>query len=124
MEKKHSPLQFRVNNKQLVPFNPFPTTNSDFRSMEYKEKSFSDDYIKIEGFILPSRAIEESKQGSSIWTTANKGLMDMEGIYIYRADRIIIFGGWNGLIKKAPRLQLARLRLMLEILLITSYISM
>jgi hypothetical protein len=36
--------------------------------------------------------------------------MDMEGIYIYRADRLIHFGGWNGLIKKAPRLQLARLR--------------
>ena len=34
----------------------------------------------------------------------------MEGIYIYRANRIILFGGWNGLIKKAPRLQLARLR--------------
>jgi len=36
--------------------------------------------------------------------------MDMEGIYIYRLDRIILFGGWNGLIKKAPRLQLARLQ--------------
>ncbi len=36
--------------------------------------------------------------------------MDMEGLYIYRADRIILFGGWNGIIKKAPRLQLARLR--------------
>jgi hypothetical protein len=36
--------------------------------------------------------------------------MDMEGIYIYRTDRLIHFGGWNGLIKKAPRLQLARLR--------------
>jgi hypothetical protein len=36
--------------------------------------------------------------------------MDMEGIYVYRLDRIILFGGWNGIIKKAPRLQLARLR--------------
>jgi hypothetical protein len=36
--------------------------------------------------------------------------MDMEGIYIYRADRLILFGGWNDLIKKIPRLQLARLR--------------
>jgi len=34
----------------------------------------------------------------------------MEGLYIYRADRIILFGGWNGIVKKAPRLQLARLR--------------
>ena len=34
----------------------------------------------------------------------------MEGIYVYRANRIILFGGWNGLIRKGPRLQLARLR--------------
>ena len=110
MVKKNSPLQIRVNNKQLMPFNPFPTDQIDMRSMEYKTKPFKEDFIKIEGFILPSRSIEESLQGSSIWTTRNKGLMDMEGIYIYRADRVIIFGGWNGLIKKAPRLQLARLR--------------
>jgi hypothetical protein len=31
-------------------------------------------------------------------------------MYIYRANRIILFGGWNGIVKKGPRLQLARLR--------------
>jgi hypothetical protein len=36
--------------------------------------------------------------------------MDMEGMYVYRADRIIVFGGWNSVIKKSARLQLARLR--------------
>ena len=35
--------------------------------------------------------------------------MDMEGIYVYRSDRLILFGGWKGLIKKTPKLQLARL---------------
>lgn len=39
-----------------------------------------------------------------------RSLMDMEGLYIYRANRLILFGGWNGLIRKAPRLQLARLQ--------------
>ena len=34
----------------------------------------------------------------------------MEGLYVYRADRIIVFGGWNSVIKKSARLQLARLR--------------
>ena len=34
----------------------------------------------------------------------------MEGVYVYRANRLILYGGWNGLIKKFPRLQLARLR--------------
>ena len=109
MERKVNPLQIRINNNLIAPFNPFPTTITDFRPIEFKQKHFSTDTIKIEGFVLPSRSIVES-QSISIWTTKNRSLMDMEGIYIYRADRLIHFGGWNGLIKKAPRLQLARLR--------------
>lgn len=110
MEKSNNPLQIRINNIQVKPFNPFPEEEKDFRQIEPKQSEFNSDVIKIEGFVLPSRTIEESKKGLSKWTTKNRGLMDMEGIYIYRADRIILFGGWNGIIKKAPRLQLARLR--------------
>lgn len=109
MERRVNPLNIRINNNRIAPFNPFPSVN-DFRPIEYKQKNFSTDTIKIEGFILPSRSIDESQSGISIWTTKNRSLMDMEGIYIYRADRLIHFGGWNGLIKKVPRLQLARLR--------------
>ncbi|KAF0200059.1 MAG: ATP-binding [Bacteroidetes bacterium] len=108
MERNTNPITIRINNNLIAPFNPFPKFN-DVRPIEYKQKHFSTDTIKIEGFVLPSRSIDES-QSISIWTTKNRSLMDMEGIYIYRADRLIHFGGWNGLIKKAPRLQLARLR--------------
>lgn len=109
MERDKSPLQIRINNNRIKPFNPFPV-QKDFRCIAYKEKRFRNDKIKIEGFILPSRSITESKNGNSPWTTKNRSLMDMEGIYIYRADRIILFGEWLGIIKKGPRLQLARLR--------------
>jgi hypothetical protein len=109
MERKSNQLQIRINNNLITAFNPFPTSIPDFRPIEFKQKNFSTDTIKIEGFVLPSRSIDES-QNISIWTTKNRSLMDMEGIYIYRADRLIHFGGWNGIIKKAPRLQLARLR--------------
>jgi len=109
MERKRLPLQIRVNNIQLEPFNPFPEKN--LRSIEFKQKGFGTDSIKLEGFILPSTSIKEAEDSyTSIWTTKYRSLLDMEGIYIYRADRIILFGGWNGLIRKAPRLQLARLR--------------
>lgn len=111
MERKRNPLEIRVNNIRLEPFNPFPTEENDFRSIEFKQKRFGTDAIKMEGFVLPSRSIEETKESNNtLWTTKYRSLLDMEGIYIYRADRIILFGGWNGLIKKAPRLQLARLR--------------
>lgn len=110
MERSKDKLQIRINNQLLVPFNPFPIKENDFRSLEFRKRNFGDDSIKIEGFILPSRSMKESKEGLSIWTTKKRSLMDMEGIYIYRANRLILFGGWNGLIKKAPRLQLARLQ--------------
>jgi len=111
LENKVSPLQIRVNNQLVSPFNPFPNTREkDLRQMEPMQSKFKSDIIKIEGYVLPSRAIKESQKGLNQWTTRYKGLMDMEGLYIYRAGRIILFGGWNGLIKDAPRLQLARLR--------------
>lgn len=110
MEKNSQKLEIRINNQRLEPFNPFPTKEKDFRSLEFRKRNFGNDSIKIEGFVLPSRCIKESKEGLSIWATKKRSLMDMEGIYIYRANRLILFGGWNGLIKKAPRLQLARLQ--------------
>jgi hypothetical protein len=109
MERKTSPLQIRVNNILLTPFNPFPVHLIGFRSIENKQRNFKNDIIKMEGFVLPAKSMAESKQGISPWTTRSKGLMDMEGLYIYRSDRLIRFGGWNGIIKKSPRLQLARL---------------
>lgn len=110
MERQDNPLKIRINNTIVEPFNPFPESENDFRKIEPRQSAFKSDVIKIEGFILPSRAIKESRQGTNIWTSRFKGLMDMEGLYIYRSNRIILFGGWNGIIKKAPRLQLARLK--------------
>jgi hypothetical protein len=110
LERNTNNVRIRLNNSLIRPFNPFPEIEKDFRQIEPKQSKFRSDVIKIEGFVLPSRSIKESANGASVWTTRFRGLMDMEGIYIYRADRIILFGGWNGIIKKAPRLQLARLR--------------
>ena len=109
MESNTNPLKIRVNNVIINPFNPFPTQFPNFRSIPYKHKNLINDTLKIEGFVLPSKSINESKQGDSLWTTKNRSLMDMEGIYIYRSNRLIRFGGWNGIIKSSPKLQLARL---------------
>jgi hypothetical protein len=110
MERKENPLKIRVNNKLLKPFSPFPATALGIRRIEYKGKSFGNDSIRLEGFVLPSSAIDESKTHPNVWTTHNKSLTDMEGMYFYRQNRLISYGGWNGIIRKAQRLQLARLK--------------
>lgn len=104
--ERDTPLKIRLNNEQLKPFNPFP---SKARSIAAHHKTLMENKLRLEGFVLPSKSLEESK-GVSEWTLSHKSLTDMEGIYVYRADRIIVCGGWNGLIKKAPRLRLARLK--------------
>ena len=108
MEKQTNCLKIRINNTLVSPFNPFPTENSNLRALEPLQKEFGTDFVKIQGFVLPNTSI---KDDSNTWTPQNKSLMDMEGLYIYRADRLILFGGWNGLIKKMPRLQLGRLKI-------------
>lgn len=108
MERQNNRLQIRINNTIVNPFNPFPAENSNLRALEPLQKEFGNDFVKIQGFVLPNTSI---KDDSNTWTPKNKSLMDMEGLYIYRADRLILFGGWNGLIKKMPRLQLGRLKI-------------
>ncbi|RAJ83612.1 histidine kinase/DNA gyrase B/HSP90-like ATPase [Chitinophaga dinghuensis] len=110
LERSEKKIKIRINNHLLIPFNPFPEVQTNLRKLERMEKIFKTDTISVEGFILPSSSIQESKDGNPIWTPANKSLMDMEGIYVYRGDRLIIYGGWLGVIKKAPRMQLARLK--------------
>jgi hypothetical protein len=110
LERKKDKISIRVNNKQINPFDPFPPSDLGVRKIESKRRSFFKDKVKLEGFVLPACSIDEARTGVSKWTTKKASLTDMEGIYIYRADRIIIYGGWNGLIRKGPRLQLARLR--------------
>lgn len=110
LERSESPLQIRINNTFVKPFNPFQSNNSELRALEPLHRDFGDDFVKIQGYVLPNTSIKETKGNINAWTPQNKSLMDMEGVYIYRADRLILFGGWNGIIKKMPRLQLARLK--------------
>jgi hypothetical protein len=110
LQRNSSPLAIRINHHLVKPFDPFPIVErTDLRTLGVFEKIFKGDIFKVEGFVLPASAIKESKQYGG-WITPNKNLMDLEGLYIYRGDRIIHFGSWNGLLKRSSNLKLARLR--------------
>ncbi len=99
LEKKQ--LTIKVNNDKLIPWDPFwrkePKTqeiillkdSSEFKMKEYLKP------VVIKGYILPNK---ESFSSEYAWKEA-KGLLswnEAQGYYIYRADRIIRFGGWQG----------------------------
>lgn len=110
MQQKESPLQIRINHWLVEYFDPFPINKrKDLRSLGPFERQYKGDIFRVEAFVLPSVAIKEEKKHGG-WVTPNRNLMDLEGMYIYRGERVIYFGGWNGLIKKQANLKLARLK--------------
>ena len=110
MNRQREPLKIRLNHRELKPFDPFPVGEADLRPLGEKHRSFEDDLIRLEGYVLPARSMDESSNWPNIWATRNKSLTDMEGLYVYRQERLILYGGWNGIMRKDQKLQLARLR--------------
>ena len=108
METQNNPLKIRINNTVVKSFNPFKSYTGDLpRSLGLKEMRFCRDVLKMDAYVLPVSACDNEHN----WSTANNNLMDLEGLYIYRGDRIIFFGGWNNIIKKEAKLRLARLKI-------------
>ena len=107
LQRQQNNLRIRINNQIVEPFDPFP---KKLRKTDPLIPEFRNETVKLSGFVLPHTSIKESKELKNDWTPKNRSLIDMEGIYVYRADRLILYGGWNSIIKKAPRLQLARLK--------------
>ena len=102
MDRSDNPVRIRVNNVQLKPFDPF-TNAPDVRIFGESNRVIGSGSMDIMSFILPLRSIEEAKTSNSKWVPNGKSLMDMEGIYLYRSDRIILFGSWLGLAKKIAK---------------------
>ena len=94
MERAENPISIRVNNIRLQPFNPFPSNLDGVRQTQKKRRLIEGGTIKIDGIILPSKSIEDTSRGATAWCPKGKSLLDMEGIYLYRANRLILSGTW------------------------------
>lgn len=103
-------LRIQLNNKVVKSFNPFPEDISVI-PLPKRLGKIAGANVKFDSIVLPYEAIKKSKEGLNLWTMPNKSLMDMEGIYIYRGDRLISYGGWHGIIKRSGKLQLGRMKI-------------
>ena len=79
LERETNRLEIRINNALVKPFNPFPKPNdkNNIRALSPLHRTFGDDIVKIQGFVLPNTSIKETKENSNPWTPYNKSLMNM-----------------------------------------------
>jgi len=111
---KPSTVNIIVNDEHLDPWDPFCRNESETFEVSLKkelsELSFEEyqSAVRIKAFVLPSK---DSFSSEVAWKNG-KGLLswnDAQGYYIYRANRLIRFGGWQGTMAKDEHIKLARL---------------
>jgi hypothetical protein len=106
-------IQLVVNGDKVKPWDPFCRDEASTREISFKKEV--GDYkiegyrnpVKIRAWIVPAK---EAFSSEDAWKLA-KGLLpwnDSQGYYIYRANRIIRFGGWHGTRAKDEHNKLAR----------------
>lgn len=106
-------ITINVNGESLKPWDPFlkdePNTKEIFlrKDLSHLKIAGYQQPIVIKGYILPTK---EGFSSEEAWKDG-KGLNswnDSQGYYIYRANRIIRFGGWNNTKAKDEHDKLAR----------------
>lgn len=104
-------LKIRLNNSLIEVFEPFPDNIPGVQIIAESFWQTSDSYVKFQGIILPKRSASEAMVAKSVWAPQGRTLEELQGIYVYRNERLINYGGWLRAIPKSIYLQFGRIRI-------------
>lgn len=106
-EKGLRRIALKVNNFEVEPIDPF---NSKHKATQASPIERICPGVTMQAFTLPHRShydsqLEYEKYG------LNGGYLKNQGVYLYRAKRLILYGTWFGLSKKTALTQLTRVQI-------------
>lgn len=97
-----------INNQKINPIDPFMTTSEGYQEGRSEKLRCKGGYIYIQTHVLPHfnrmNHIDLELLGGA------EGIAQNQGVYIYRANRLINAGGWLGLEKNSQLGALARVQ--------------
>lgn len=100
-------IQIAINNLDIIPIDPFLTKKST-QIMDDEKIVIGGEKIAIRSFILPhvSRLTYEEIQQLG----GNEGLQRLQGFYVYRNKRLLVWGTWFRLLRQEALSKLARIQ--------------
>ncbi len=109
LEKNFNPLNIYVNEKKLKAFNPFNPEHMATLEKKTEIIRFSNYKIEVTPYILP----HHSKISKIDWDyyATNDGYTKSQGFYLYRENRLLIYGTWWGLLKPSDATKLVRIKI-------------
>jgi len=102
MEKTNNKISFYLNDVLIKPISPVVEGSQIF-----SEIALDDIDSKMRAFTIPIRKDNNSFSIFNSFELFN-GLENQQGIYIYRSDRLLCFGGWLGIVKPNNSYKLCR----------------
>ena len=102
-------IKISINNFLLEPFNPFNIDNVATQQINEEKIKVFNEYISIQPFILPHHS-KTSQQEFERYATED-GYTKSQGFYLYRGNRLLIYGTWWGLHKISDAHKLVRIKI-------------
>ena len=102
MERTNNKISFYLNDVLIKPISPVVEGSQIF-----SEIALDDIDSKMRAFTIP---IRKDNNSFSIFNSLElfNGLENQQGIYIYRSNRLLCFGGWLGIVKPNNSYKLCR----------------
>ncbi|MFT9497458.1 ATP-binding protein [Anaerosolibacter sp.] len=98
-----------VNANPIKPFNPFNISHPATQQLAVEKIKLHDSTISVQPFILPHHS-KLSQQEYEQYAT-EEGYTKSQGFYLYRANRLLIYGTWWGLHRAVDAHKLVRIRI-------------
>ncbi len=102
-------LKIEVNGNEVPPFNPFNPDHKATQEFTKETVRFGGCVIEVQPFVLPHHS-KISHQEYERFATED-GYTRSQGFYLYRANRLLIYGTWFGLHRAVDAHKLVRVRI-------------
>lgn len=100
-------ISISVNGRPLIPLDPFNSSNKATQTLPLEHVAAG---VTLQAYTLPHRSAYENEQEYERFGLPG-GYLKNQGVYIYRAKRLIFYGTWFGLAKKTSLTQLSRVKI-------------
>jgi len=100
-------ITITINGSVVEPLDPFLMKKSD-QTMQEETYLIHGSYIKVQPFILPH--ISKMTSAEIKAAGGKEGLRKLQGFYVYRNKRLLVWGTWFRMMRKSELSKLARIR--------------
>jgi hypothetical protein len=102
-------IKIFINHNSVIAFNPFNLNHPATQQTAPEKIMVYGSFITIQPFILPHHS-KLSQQEYELYATED-GYIKSQGFYLYRGNRILIYGTWWGLHKAMDAHKLVRIKI-------------